>query len=164
MVGGFNLKLKGLKSAVDAMRQLGDDRGTDRRVNASMKKAAIPALDFAKSKVAVGDGDLRRSLIINSKKVKNGNRSVRVGPDSMSVQRLSGDENKFQIGQGIKKPANYAHLVEYGHRAWGKSFVKRRPFMRPAGTRFGGIVYIARVRYELDAAYRKLAKKLNKSK
>jgi len=160
---GLTVKVTGLTASINAMSKLADGRAVDRRVNAAMKKAAAPMLEFAKSKVPVDQGDLKRSLIINSKKLKNGNRSVRVGPEAAAIIRTSGNSS-FNVGRDVKWPARYGHLVEFGHTAFGKFWVRRQPFMRPAVARFGGSVFAETFRTELDKSYRRLAKKINKSK
>lgn len=160
---GFTMT--GLKEALGKIEGIADKKKTESRLRYSMRKAAEPILAFAKQKVAVsrlpGGGTLKRSLIIRAKKLRNGNLSVRVGPDSDVVemrQTTTGDIDSGSFSLRIfgrkKRPSRYAHLVEYGSR-----HNRRKPFIRPAGARHGGNIYIGRVASQLGKAYDRLARK-----
>ena len=145
-----NLTIVGLDDAIGKLLFIADKKTTAKRIATAMRSAAKPILQIAKSKVPVDSGSLKDSLIINSKKLRNGNRSVRIGPKTGPVSN--------------RKPSKYAHLVEYGFKARNRkggpiiAEVRRTPFMRPAAARGGGQVYIDRVTKALGKAYTRLAK------
>lgn len=154
MTTGVKLTVTGLDEALGKMRELAEPKAVDRRINSAMKAGAKPILETAQSKVPVADGDLKRSLIINSKKLRNGNRSVRVGPSTDSFTRIKGGTRGATINLNRKKrPANYAHLVEYGTKR-----SKATPFMRPAAARHGGQKYLDTVAQSLGKSYARLAR------
>ena len=110
---------------------------------AALVEALLPVVNAAKARAPVESGDLKRSLGFTIKRYKKSKILLGiVGP-------LRG------YGTGGREPANYAHLIEYGHRIarGGKldrtdgrrvrrglfeargtdvGFVPPRPFMRPA--------------------------------
>ncbi len=157
-------EMTGLNEAVRQLGNLADEKQTDRRIGAAMSSAAKPVLESAKSKVAVdpgpGGGTLKRSLVIGSKKLRNGNRSVRVGPDSNYVEiSLSGSLDSSGTGQVTlgtkeKRPSRYAHLVEYGDSKTGP-----RSFMGSAGEKEGGDKYVNLVAKEVGKSIDRLIRK-----
>ena len=150
-----NLTIVGLDDAVGKLLWISDKKTTARRIATAMRNAAKPILEIAKSKAREDTGALKESLIINSRKLRNGNRSIRVGPKTGWVKN--------------RKPSKYAHLVEYGFKAKNRkggpviAEVRRKPFMRPAAARAGGQVYIDRVTKALGKAYTRIAKQKLKS-
>lgn len=158
-----NLTIKGLDEAVGKMLWIADKKQTDRRITSAMKVAAKPLLVLAKNKVPVDSGALRDSLIINSRKLKNGNRSIRMGPQTGFVGRFSGSRKKGGTVT-LRKPSKYAHLVEYGFEARNRKGgpvlkkVRARPFMRPANARAGGQKFIDRTAKALGKDFVRIAK------
>ena len=80
-------------------------------LKAGMAAAIRPIRDDAKSRAPVDEGDLRAAM---ADKV--------IGyPDEANVIGLVGVSKGFfghgKRGKGKKRPANYAHLVEFGHRS-----------------------------------------------
>lgn len=150
----MDLKITGLEEIDAAFRALGDPRELDRNVSRSGKKAMRPVLDMARALAPQRTGALKRSLTITSRKLKNGNRSIRVGPDTRYYGRIS-KTGAVNLGK-MARPANYAHLVEFGHHSAAasgisarsarglsrrkgsfvdRSFVMPKPFLRPAWDR-----------------------------
>lgn len=121
--------------------------------------AAKPIVAAAKAKAPVRSGALRRSIIAVVRRYpKAGKVLAIIGPDKNYYQ--GGKRVKSgQAKTGMDRPANYAHLVEFGHysaAATGKSvaatkgttrrkgnfaeasFVRAQPFLRPAVASAGG--------------------------
>lgn len=121
----MDIEITGLAEIEANFRRVSDRKTLDRNVASAGRKVMKPVLEDAKRNVRVDDGDLKRSLIISSRKLKNGNRSVRVGPDTKTVVRADSDGG-FDLSRK-KRPANYAHLVEKG-----TSHSQAKPFLRPA--------------------------------
>ena len=113
----------------------------------ALKRAARPLVDAAKGFAArsVKTGALQNSITSLVKKGRGGDSYALVGP-SRDYFRGGKKLKKNAVRSGADKPANYAHLVEYGHHAAtgakggsrrGKStasaaWVPAKPFMRPA--------------------------------
>jgi HK97 gp10 family phage protein len=109
---------------------------------------AIPIVTAAKRMAPVLSGSLRESIthVVKVNK-ENGTAYSIIGPDRgyyVNGAALSGAAKKFRGALGADKPANYAHLVEYGHatakhgsnlrKGVGASngTVPAKPFLRPA--------------------------------
>lgn len=172
MADGFSVKITGMNDVMKKITAIADIRKTDSLLNSGMKRAAKPALEFAKERVPVGNyaggGTLRRSLTQNSMKNKKGNRNIRVGPESDYVEQdLSGSidasgTGSLSIGGKEKRPSKYAHLVEYGFTTKNGGRVEGRSFMRAAENKYGGEVYTKAVAAYLWKSYRRLVKKAGK--
>ncbi len=147
----MDIKITGLEEIDANFRKLSDEKTLERNVGRSLKKAMKPVLDMARTLVPVDEGDLKRSLTVSVRKNRKGNRSARVGPDTKTIVR-AGADGALDFKKK-KRPANYAHLVEYGHHSAAKtgqsgfgakgtkrkkgtfaanSFVMGQPFLRPA--------------------------------
>ena len=158
MANSVTLKFSGLAGIRDVLKKLPDE--TQKKVlRPAIGKAAKPLLSAAKARVPVRTGALRASLTsLVRRGKKDGLYYAAVGPSSdyfLGGKRVRGNQSKA----GADKPANYAHLVEFGHmsaaatgvdvatakgtrRRRGKkgsdqaftprSFVLPQPFMRPA--------------------------------
>lgn len=139
-------KLEGLEEILRVVRELPDE--TQKKVLAvAVRKAAAPLVSAAKMFAgrSVRTGALRESITAIVKKGKGGGVYAVVGPARGYFRRgvalKAGDDAK-----GADMPANYAHLVEFGHVAVARrrgtsrrkrtaielGFVPARPFMRPA--------------------------------
>lgn len=169
----FDLDIKGIAEVVSKMKALSDTKQTDRKLAASMKKAAKPILAVAKSKVPVDEGHLRSSLAMNTKiNKRSGNRNVRIGPDDSVYRSFEGNVNDEGTGSisytgSKKRPANYAHLVEFGHEVKNKKKgpvigqVQRTPFLRPAMAREGGTKFVKRLGDDMFKKFKRLVEKKN---
>lgn len=151
--GFVKFKLTGLEEIRATLRQLPEE--TQRKVMAvAVRKAAKPMVAAAKTYAlrSVRTGALRNSIDVVVKKSRSGDSYAIVGPARgyfVSGKRLK----KGADARGADQPANYAHLVEFGHhsaagtgvvlsKTRGKSrrkgtlnavsFVRPKPFMRPA--------------------------------
>ena len=153
-----NLTIKGFEEAVAKLANIADKKQMDRRINAAFKKAAEPVLEIAKSKAPKDTGALRDSIILNSKKLRNGNRSVRVGPKTGFVGDFAGTKEKGGA-VSFSKPSKYAHLVEYGFTMRNGRKKRGKPFMRPAAARAGGQRFIDKAAKLLGKSFARLAKK-----
>lgn len=129
----------------------------------AVKKAAAPVVRAAKqfAQRSRRTGALQKSITSTVRKYKNDGVAVAViGPD----KAYYGDGKRLKKGAdrtGADKPANYAHLVEFGHlsragtgtnvatakgtsRRKGtfeaQSFILPQPFMRPALASTAGVV------------------------
>lgn len=134
--------LKGLPASVES-RVMGD----------AVKIASKHIVTAAKQHAPVRSGALRRSIISIVKRYpKSGKIIAIIGPDKTYYnggKRIKKGESR----RGLDRPANYAHLVEFGHfsaaatgqsvkaskgttRRKGtfreKSFIPAKPFLRPA--------------------------------
>jgi len=121
----MDIKITGLDEIVKDFRNISDHKTLDRNVARAARKVLKPVLESAKARVPVDEGDLKNSLIISSKKLRNGNRSVRVGPNTETVVRAD-ESGSFDFSRK-KRPANYAHLVELGTKT-----ASAKPFLRPS--------------------------------
>ena len=152
----LTMNLGGINKALKKIHAMSDGPRTDRRISHAMRKAAEPVLDVARARVPVDTGLLQESLTITSKKLKNGNRSVRVGPNSnLFEMKTTKTSSRSRVGllNKIRRPSKYAHLVEYGTR-----HSREKPFMRPANNQEGGSKYIRVVTSMIWKSYRRLAK------
>lgn len=124
----MDMQTKGLFETMANIRSLGNETFLRREISASGRKSMTPVKQLAVQKVPEDEGDLKRSLSIRSKVLRNKNISVRMGPNtSITIrQRKNGKIKK-------KRPAKYAHLVEKG-----TSRSRPKPFMRPAYDSAGG--------------------------
>lgn len=146
-------RLEGLDEIRATLRQLPEE--TQKKVLAvALKRAAAPLVRSAKyyASRSVKTGALRASLGAVIKKGKDGRSYAIVGP-LRDYYRAGKRIKKGGDFRGADKPANYAHLVEFGHysaassglsraqlkgksRRKGtlvaKSFVPAKPFLRPA--------------------------------
>ena len=160
----FNLTIEGLDDAIGKMLFISDKKQTDRRITSAMRAAAKPLLAIAKSKAPRDTGALAQSLTINSRKLKNGNRSIRMGPQTGYFGTFKGSKEKGGT-VSFRKPHKYAHLVEYGTKARNRkggpviAEVRRKPFMRPAAARAGGQKFIDNTADALGKAYARIARK-----
>lgn len=124
----------------------------DQIMAVAVGNAAKPLVAAAKALAPMRTGALKRSLTSVVRKYKNGNAVAIVGPDNAYYGRGK-RLKKGQDRRGADKPANYAHLVEFGHysatasgvsgrvskgttRRKGtfveRSYIMPKPFMRPA--------------------------------
>jgi len=158
MANSVTFKFAGLAGIRDVLKKLPEE--TQKKVlRPAIAKSAKPLLAAAKAKAPVRSGALRASLTSLVRKGKrDGLYYAAVGPSSdyfMAGKRVRGDASRV----GADKPANYAHLVEFGHmsaaatgvnvasaagsaRVRGgrskktvfsaRSFILPKPFMRPA--------------------------------
>jgi HK97 gp10 family phage protein len=96
----------------------------------AMSKAVEPVVAAARTLVPVGEtGGLKRSLGFAVRQYRKG----RVTYGIIGARRGYGvPDPSAKTGQ--TEPANYAHLVEYGHAVAGDAlaFVEPSPFLRPA--------------------------------
>lgn len=143
-------------SNFEEMRQLcaGLPASVESRVMGdAVKVAAKPIVNAARAKAPIMTGALRRSIVAVVRRYpKAGKVMALIGPDKAYYgggKRLKGGADK----RGANRPANYAHLVEFGHysaaasgesvattkgtsRRHGtfkeRSFIMPRPFLRPA--------------------------------
>jgi HK97 gp10 family phage protein len=100
----FNIK--GAAELERAMRDYGP-RFANNQSGKALRAAAKPIVKTARALVPVRTGALKKSITTKLGRVKNGQRTIKIG---------------------FRTPASrYAHLVEYGTR-----FMAARPFMRPA--------------------------------
>jgi HK97 gp10 family phage protein len=111
----------------------------------ALKRAAAPVVRVAKALAPKRTGALRSSITSIVKKGRNGNSYAVIGP---ARGRFSGGKRigAKDSAAAADMPANYAHLVEFGHHAVrpvkgamrrkgtasGIRFVPAKPFMRPA--------------------------------
>ena len=169
----FDLDIRGVDEVVRKMAALSDRKQTDRKLAASMKKAANPVLAVAKSKVPVDEGHLRSSLAMNTKiNKRTGNRNVRIGPDDSLYFSIESNINESGTGSirskgNRKRPQNYAHLVEFGHEVKNREDgpvigqVRRKPFLRPAMAREGGNKFVKRLGDDMFKKFKRLVEKTN---
>lgn len=119
---------------------------TQKKVMAvALRRATGPLIAAAKANVPRRTGALRDSIAAVVKKGSRGGSYVVVGP---ARGYFSGGKRlgKGESAKGADAPANYGHLVEFGHHAVspGKGtsrrkktantirFIAARPFLRPA--------------------------------
>ena len=104
------------------------DEWKDQIVRRAMKdallKAATPGVKSARAAAPKESGALKKSI---GKRGLTYNKTqtafVKVGPK---------EQTSVQHGGQVRRPAKYAHLVEFGHKARDGSTVAPRPFMRTA--------------------------------
>lgn len=115
-------------------------------VKALCRPIEIAAKRFAKRSERTGA--LRESITTKTKAYKKDGKAVGlVGPDK-SYYRGGKKAGKLEALLGADRPANYAHLIEYGHHAVAPkkgttlrkktataiTWVPAKPFLRPAAT------------------------------
>jgi HK97 gp10 family phage protein len=96
----------------------------------AMSKAVQPVVDAAKALAPVGEtGALRESIGFAVRQYKKG----RITFGVVGARRGFGVPDPGS-STGTTEPANYAHLVEYGHAVAGDAgnYVEAQPFLRPA--------------------------------
>jgi len=146
-------KLTGLDEIRATLRQLPEE--TQKKVMAvAVRRAAKPMIAAAKSYASrsVRTGALRASIDVVVKKSRSGDSYAIVGPARGYYSRGK-KLGKNADRRGANQPANYAHLVEFGHHSTASTgsnlasakgtsrrkgtfnattFVRPKPFMRPA--------------------------------
>lgn len=118
----------------------------------SVRKAAKPVLDTARSLAPVESGDLKRSLKIRAMKRSRRNKHI------VGVQVVTGKE-------WFKGDQFYAAFIEFGapgHKFFGKGDapLEPKPFMRPAHDANGSKVaevFVSSMRQDLEEAAREPA-------
>lgn len=135
MPQSVEMKLTGVADLVRTLNSL--KRGVRNKISRGpLAKAGRAVAKEAKSRAPVDTGALRRSL---TSVVRTGRSGVyvMVGPETGTKKnKRTGITSKTAFGkwldnQGIKnRPANYAHLVEFGHA--GPHPAPPRPFFRRA--------------------------------
>lgn len=135
-------KLVGLEEMRATLKKLPEE--TQKRVlSLAVRRAAMPLVDAIKTRVPKRTGALRESIgaIVKTNK-RTGDTYAIVGP-RRGYYRGGAMIGKGEDGRGADVPANYAHMVEFGHQivapksegkksATGGGFVAAKPFMRPA--------------------------------
>ena len=117
------LKLMGDRQLKKLLKSL-PDKIQKKVMRAAMKAATKPIQAAAQAKAPQQTGTLALSM---ANKVKTYNKSrVTVGIIGPKTGFSSESEGKTNV------PANYAHLVEFGHIAADGSRVSPHPFMAPA--------------------------------
>lgn len=121
-------------------------------------RAVAPVRKAARDKIrkqSEETGELRKSLSIKRVKYKRSGTVVAVvGPRKDSKNPETG-----------RNPANYAHLVEGGHRTPGGLWVEPRPFLKPAVEETKpqvATLYRAQLKVKLNAAIQREAARLKK--
>ena len=104
-----------------------------RIIGQSMGFATKPIVSAAKARVPTDSGALKRAITsIIRRYPEKGYVAGFVG----AARGYYSGGRKLKKGQAKKKgyrtPANYSHLVEYGHKRAGGGFVSPKPFLRPA--------------------------------
>lgn len=118
-----------------------------------VREALAPVLVAAKryAKRSERTGALRESLVIKTVAYKNTGKAVGlVGPDKQYYKKGKKTSLVIAALYGADRPANYAHLIEYGHHVVapiegtsrrkntampaksGATWVPAKPFLRPA--------------------------------
>ena len=118
MPDGITMRLEGAEGVMATLRELGS-RTEERIVNKVGKEVMEPVRQALRDAAPEDEGHLKESIIVRSRVMRSGARSIRVGPSNrlfVSVERGK-----------RKRPSNYARILE-----------KRRPFARPVWDRFGG--------------------------
>jgi HK97 gp10 family phage protein len=118
----IELRLNGLPELLEQLDELGTVTGA-RALRTAARKAFGPVLEAAKSKVPVGEGDLRDSLKISVRKGGNS------GEDEDVVFRVGIKVGKVPGAAGGSKvaPSRRWHLVELGTVK-----MPAKPYLRPA--------------------------------
>lgn len=123
----LKIQITGSTELAKALRDLKSSVANDAAVYA-LEQATQPMVEAARALTPTGDtGGLKRSIGMVIRKYKN------------VVFCVIGPRRGFGVPDPSKKsgrtePANYAHLVEYGHAVAGDAtgWVEGNPFMRPA--------------------------------
>lgn len=181
MANSTDLKfVKGIGALSDVLRGLPEEmRGTI--LVGGVKRAIAPILVSARryAKRSERTGALRASLTTKTVNyARNGKAVGLVGPDR-AYYRRGKKAGKLGALFGADRPANYAHLVEYGHHAvapikntsrrkktavpakTGRSWVPAKPFLRPAlltTTAAQGEEFFRGIAAGVQAARRRLVK------
>lgn len=155
----FKVKLAGLDEIRATLRQLPQET-QNKVLTYAVRRAAAPMVKVAKSLAPVDTGALRSSIgVIVRRGKRGGDPYAIVGPERGRYFRKGKRLKKGADRRGADEPANYAHLVEFGHMSaaatgvnvatakgsairrskrskktefTARSFVLPRPFMRPA--------------------------------
>lgn len=148
----------------------------------SVKKAAQPIAEAMRRMAPRRTGSLRASIAVKVvEDSKKGTAMAIIGPDRnyySGTKKLS----KYASKQGANKPANYAHLVEFGHHTAARSgvfggmakgssrkrgkntshdsaFVLPQPFIRPgffAGAPAAEAIMVAEIGAAVTATRKKM--------
>jgi hypothetical protein len=138
----------GASELTDALRQISDAVRSD-VLAAGLREVVKPVLISAKryARRSERTGALQESLttkVINYP--SNGKAVGLVGPDKSYYRKGKKVSRNVASFAGADRPANYAHLIEYGHRAVApkkgatirkktakvSGWVPAKPFLRPA--------------------------------
>lgn len=125
----LRFRITGTSEIAKALQGLPSSVGRDVAMDA-MTQAVEPLVAAARALVPVGEtGGLKASLGFAVRQYKNG----RVTFGVIGARRGFGVDNPGSKS-GRTEPANYAHLVEYGHAIDGDAvgWVDAKPFLRPA--------------------------------
>lgn len=125
----LRFQITGQTEIAKALRGISAELRKDAAAHA-MEQAVQPVVDAARNLAPVGDtGGLRRSIGFLIRKYRRG----------LVVFGVIGPRRGFGVPDpslktGRTEPANYAHLVEYGHAIHGDAagWVEAHPFLRPA--------------------------------
>jgi len=140
-------KLEGIDQILNTLKRLPIETQT-KVLGVAVKRAAKPLVDAAKSLAPSRTGALRESIQAVVKKSKNGGSYAIVGP-ARGYYKKGAKIGKDGDRRGAAVPANYGHLVEFGHQVGtrktkgkgrrkassstnGGKFIAPRAFMRPA--------------------------------
>ncbi len=146
-----SFKLDGLEEVQRVLRTLPQEL-QDKVMRTALTRAAKPAVDAAKmfASRSVRTGALRESIGAVVKKGRRGGSVYAIVGPLRGYYKEGKALAKDASRRGADQPANYAHLVEYGHIAVapkkgtslrkktatapsnGKRFVAPKPFLRPA--------------------------------
>lgn len=189
--GVFSVRLEGFEAIRNVLRQL-PDKLRDKVLAKAVAKAAKPLVENAKALAPVRTGALKRSIAaVVRRSRKTGEPFAVVGAERGRYFRggkaLRGNADR----RGADQPANYAHLVEFGHYSAAgtgisvasakgtriktgkrrsskrkamevRSFILPKPFMRPAVARSGNDVAM-KMAETIEAELAKEADKLAKT-
>jgi HK97 gp10 family phage protein len=119
------MTLLGAKELERTFRTLGD-RVQRRVTRSAVTAASTPIVKAAQQNATEDTGTLKLAL--------KGGRKVKTYTRSGTVVAIIGPrrEVKSEHKGKVKRPANYAHLVEHGHIAEDGTHVPANPFLRPA--------------------------------
>lgn len=186
----IGVTLSGFKEATALLRSL--PAAVESRVLASaIAVAARPIVNAAKAKAPVRTGALKKSITAVVRRYpRTGTVMAVIGPDT---GYYSGGKKLKKLGnaKGADRPANYAHLVEFGHysrvssgefggfakgakrrkSATGRvaqearSFILPKPFLRPAvmsATPAASAALASGVEKGMEREIKRLSRKMNK--
>lgn len=111
---GYSVKIQGVPQLIGKLTKLQKEINKVNRK--ALNRAGTVLLKGVRANVPVDKGDLKESL---TKKIYKGSMVI-VGADGSYV------------GADGEKPANYDHLVEYGHISKDGTQVPAEPFIRTA--------------------------------
>lgn len=146
----IGFKLDGLDEVRNVLKTLPKELA-DKVLQTALTRAAAPVVKAAKRNAPVRTGALRQSIgTIVKKGKRDGSVYAVIGP-RRGYYRQGKALKKTADNTGADQPANYGHLVEYGHMAvkpdkgatlrekkrnWKKAravrFIPPKPFLRPA--------------------------------